>query len=128
MKALLDTSTLLMIVTDDIRLSAAVRAIYLQPDNDLFVSMAAIWELALKINLGKIKISQPLHEFILHHIRGNDIKILNIELPHILTLEKIPVAIINPFTRLVLSQCICENIPLLSNNEEYDSCPVTRIW
>ncbi|HPG40666.1 MAG TPA: type II toxin-antitoxin system VapC family toxin [bacterium] len=128
MKAMLDTSTFFMVITNDSRLGAAVRDIYLHPDNDIFISMAVLWELAIKTELGKLQLGEPLADFIRHHIRGNDIKIMNIDLPHILALDQIPASITNPFTRLILSQCICENIPLLGANAEYDNCPVTKIW
>jgi len=128
MKAMLDTQTLFWIITDDSRLSTNVRDIYLDTDNQVFISMALLWEMAIKINLGKLIINGTLADFITNHIKGNAIQIMAIELAHILALDNIPEQHFSLFTRLVLAQCLYENIPILSANAEYDVCPVTRIW
>lgn len=128
MKVLLDTQALLWIVTQDSRLSATARDIYLDSENEIMLSMASVWELALKISLNKLTINESLPEFIQNHVKANDIKILTIELPHILALEKLPWHHRNPFDRIIISQSINDNIPILSANEELDLYPVTRIW
>jgi PIN domain nuclease of toxin-antitoxin system len=128
MKVLLDTQTLLWIVTQNSQLSAVARDIYLDEDNEILLSMASIWELALKISLNKLTMKESLPEFVQNHVKANDIKILNIELPHILALEKLPWHHRNPFDRIIISQSMKENIPILSANEELDFYSVTRIW
>ncbi len=102
--------------------------LYLDEQNTIFVSMASLWELAIKSSLGKISFEMPLEDFVEEHIRGNDIEILNIELPHILRIEKLPFHHRDPFDRLIIAQQIEENLPIISADEIFDAYGVQRIW
>ncbi len=128
MKYLLDTHTLLWIVTNDPRLSKRAKSLYLNSDNLIFFSIANLWEMTIKISLKKLSIDESLREFTQNHIKGNDIKFLNIELPHILSLENLPYHHRDPFDRLIISQCIHENISILSSDRVFDLYPIKRIW
>jgi len=128
MKCLIDTHTLLWIVTGDQKLSDRARDIYLNTENLIFFSMAGLWEMAIKISLNKLFLEGPLKDFIHTHIKGNDIKILNIEVKHILSLENLPFYHRDPFDRLLISQSMNENIPILSSDKAFDLYPVKRIW
>ena len=103
MKYLIDTQTLLWIVTDDPRLSQEAKHIYLDSENEIFLSMASIWELAIKSSLGKLTFEKSLEEFVDEHVKENDIQILNIELPHVLRIEQLPFYHRDPFDRLLIS-------------------------
>ncbi len=84
--------------------------------------------MTIKISLKKLSIDESLREFTQNHIKGNDIKFLNIELPHILSLENLPYHHRDPFDRLIISQCIHENISILSSDRVFDLYPIKRIW
>ena len=84
--------------------------------------------MAIKISIGKLSIDYPLQEFVDHHIKGNDIKIMQIELPHIIKIEKLPFHHRDPFDRLIISQGMVEDIPIISSDDRFDSYPVKRIW
>lgn len=128
MRYLLDTHTLLWIITDDRQLSGKVRKLFLDEKNDIVISMASIWELAIKISLGKLEIRGHLPDFVKEHILGNNITILSIELPHLYNLETQPFYHRNPFDRLMISQSIFEKLPIISRNEALDNYPIRRIW
>ena len=128
MKYLIDTHTLLWIVTDSPKLSARAKSLYLDVQNTIFVSLASLWELAIKSSLGKISFEMPLEDFVEEHIRDNDIEILSIELPHILRIEKLPFHHRDPFDRLIIAQQIEENLPVISADEIFDAYGVKRIW
>lgn len=128
MKYLLDTHTLLWIVNDDPRLSKKSKQVYLNSENLILFSIASLWEIAIKISLKKLSIEEPLNEFIQIHIKGNDIKFLNIEVPHILLLENLPYHHRDPFDRLIVTQCIHEDITLLSSDKMFDLYPIKRVW
>lgn len=128
MKYLIDTHTLLWIVTKNPRLSDKAKAIYLNSENEILFSLASIWEMAIKISIKKLSINEPLNDFIQNHVKGNDIKILNIELSHILILENLPFFHRDPFDRLIICQSINENIPIISSDRLFDSYHVNRIW
>jgi PIN domain nuclease of toxin-antitoxin system len=128
MRLIFDTHTLLWIVTNDSKLSKKAKSLFLNSKNEILFSFASIWEMAIKINLGRLSIDQSLKEFIKHHIKGNDIKLLSIELNHILLLENLPQHHRDPFDRLLICQAIAENIPIISSDKDLDLYTIKRIW
>jgi len=125
---LLDTHTLLWIVKDDPQLSLLARDMYLNPENNIFVSLASIWELTLKSSIGKLLLTKPLDEFVEEHVKGNDIQLLNIEFPHIVRLEKLPFYHRDPFDRMIIAQLIENNLTILSADKMFDRYGVKRVW
>ncbi len=128
MKYLIDTHTLLWIVTKNKKLSKKVKDIYLNSENQIFISLASLWEMAIKINLKKLSINEPLKDFVKNQIKSNDINILDIKTKHILLLENLPYYHKDPFDRLIISQSINEQIPLLSFDKVFDKYSIKRIW
>ena len=128
MKYLLDTHTLLWIVTNDPRLSKKAKNAYLNSENLICFSIASLWEMAIKISLKKLSIEEPLSEFIQNQIKANDIKFLNIEVPHILALENLAYHHRDPFDRLIIAQSIHEEITILSSDKIFDLYPIKRFW
>ena len=128
MNYLLDTHALLWIVTDDLQLSDKAKQIFLDSEKRLYLSMASVWELAIKSSLSKISLGMPLEEFINSHVRGIDIDILEIKLPHVLRIENLPFIHRDPFDRLIISQAIEDNLIIVGNDSLFDQYNVTRIW
>ena len=128
MKYLLDTHTLLWITREDDQLSPIAREIYLDQHHDIFISMASLWEMSIKISLGKLNVHMPLAEFVKFHVRGNQINILDIKLPHIEQIEILPLHHRDPFDRLIVTQAMVENMPILSRDSHFDLYPVKRVW
>jgi PIN domain nuclease of toxin-antitoxin system len=128
MDYLLDTHSLLWIVTDDPRLSTKAKELFLDDDNEIYFSIASIWELAIKISLKRVILDEPLDIFIKSHIQGNNIKILPIEIKHVLKVENLPFHHRYPFDRLIISQGIVENIPIITKDSDFESYPIKKIW
>jgi len=128
LKYLIDTHTLLWIITNDPQLSKKAKDLYLNSKNTIYLSLASLWEMAIKISLNKLFIDAKLKDFVQNHIKGNDIKILNIELSHILSLENLPYHHRDPFDRLLICQSSNENMPLISSDKIFDFYHVKRIW
>lgn len=124
MSYLLDTQTLLWIVVDHPQLSRRVRGIYLDQANEVFLSNASIWEMAIKISIGKLKLDDTLENFVSKHVKGNGTKILQIELEHLYPLENIPFHHRDPFNRLIISQSMVTNYPVLSSDQKFDLYPI----
>ena len=70
----------------------------------------------------------PLEEFVSEHITGNNIAILEIKLPHVLRIEQLPFHHKDPFDRLIISQSIEDNLPILGNDTVFDRYNIKRIW
>ena len=128
MKYLIDTHTLLWIVTDSAKLSKRAKKIYLDRSNKIFLSMASLWELAIKSSLDKLSLEKSLDDFVVEHIKGNDIQILDIEIPHIFRVEQLPFHHRDPFDRMIIAQLIENNLPILGSDKAFDSYKVKRVW
>ncbi len=128
MDYLIDTHTLLWIVTDSPKLSKRAKELYLDSENKIVISLSSIWELAIKSSIGKLILKKSLENFIEEHIKGNNIQILNIELPHILRIEKLPFYHRDPFDRMIISQQIENNLTIIGADSIFDKYGVKRIW
>lgn len=128
MMLLLDTHTFLWFLLDDDRLSATASALITDPANDIAVSPATYWEIAIKISLGKYALPEPYDVFIAREIATNDFRILPIEPKHTAILIMLPFHHRDPFDRLLIAQAMVEAIPILSVDTAFDAYPVTRLW
>jgi PIN domain nuclease of toxin-antitoxin system len=128
MKFLLDTHALLWILSEDKRLSEDAKNEYLNRENTIFLSMASIWEMSIKISLNKLKLRNSLEKIVEEHVVGNDIKLLRIESSHIYPLQKLPFYHRDPFDRLIICQAMYEKMPIISSDKNFDLYSVERIW
>ena len=128
MKYLIDTHTFLWIIEDNKNLTDKVRTIYIDNSNEIYLSVASIWEMAIKISLNKLSIRGQLVKFIDRHAIENNIHLLSIQPHHIFPIENLPFHHRDPFDRLLLSQCLQEKMHLLSNDKEFDKYGIDRIW
>ncbi len=128
MNVLLDTHTLIWLSISPNRLSEKVRNLLSDTDNNLFLSIASVWEMQIKLQLSKLTIELPLPELIETQKQTNGLQILPIELSHIYTLDGLPNHHRDPFDRILVAQAIFEKIPLLSIDAIFDAYPINRIW
>lgn len=125
---LADTHTLLWIVIDDNKLSNKVKKLFLDEQNEIFVSVASLWEIAIKVSLKRLELGQSLNDFYLKHIIGNKIRLLDIKVGHLAVLETLEFHHRDPFDRLIVCQSIFEKIPILSSDKVFSNYPIKRIW
>ena len=84
MKVILDTQVLIWWANDVSNISDRVQNIIFDVDNELLVSLASIWEIQIKVSLGKLILPRPLPDIIAAQVKENQIKIMQIELSHII--------------------------------------------
>jgi PIN domain nuclease of toxin-antitoxin system len=125
---LLDTHSLLWFLLDDPRLSIPGLATIEDPLNNVEVSPASYWEIAIKIRLGKYSLPEPYQTFMEREIADNDFRILPIEPKHTAMLTTMPLYHRDPFDRLLVAQASIEGIPLVSADARLDAYGITRIW
>jgi PIN domain nuclease of toxin-antitoxin system len=128
MKLLLDTHTFLWWVTDDPRLSGAARTIMAEGNNDLFLSAASGWEIAIKARLGRLQLPSNLKEYIAKQMQSNAIAVLPIQLNHALHVCKLPDHHKDPFDRMLIAQSQLENLPLLTKDPVIAKYDVVIVW
>jgi PIN domain nuclease of toxin-antitoxin system len=128
MKALLDTHALLWWVTNNPQLSATAQAVIVNPQNDLYISVASCWEIIIKFNTGKLPLPEPPIQFIQSCLSYNQFQSLAIDLPHILQIANLPEVHKDPFDRILIAQAQIENIPILTIDHLIVQYPVQTIW
>lgn len=128
MKVLLDTHTFIWWDDDHKQLSPRALAICQDRENTMLLSIASVWEMQIKIQLGKLKFSLPLEDKIQHQQEMNGLEILPISLKHVFTLGQLPHHHRDPFDRLLIAQCINEGIPMISHDSLLRPYPVQIIW
>jgi PIN domain nuclease of toxin-antitoxin system len=128
MRLLLDTHAFLWFILDEPQLSSTARALIADPGNEIDVSPATYWEIAIKIRLGKYILPDPFQEFMEREIAINRFNILHIEPRHVAPLTTLPFHHKDPFDRLLVAQAMVEQIPLVSNDSDLDAYPIQRLW
>jgi PIN domain nuclease of toxin-antitoxin system len=127
MKLLLDTHTFLWFIEDSPKLSAEAKGL-LESEADLLLSIASIWEMAIKINIGKLSLPPPFDEFISDQLSRNTIELFPIRLAHLGLLSTLPFHHRDPFDRLLIAQAITEQYPIVSIDDKFDAYSVRRLW
>lgn len=128
MRLLLDTHTFLWFVLNDSQLSRVADALITDPTNDVLISPATYWEIAIKAGKKKLDLLAPYDDFMMRGIEGNDFEILPIETRHTSLLTRLPMHHKDPFDRLLVAQALVERIPVVSVDSALDDYGVTRLW
>ncbi len=120
MLLLLDTHILIWFLEGNKLLSKSRRQIISNPQNDVFVSIASLWETAIKISVGKLTLKQPLAD-VVKQIVVQDIEILPIMPEHTLQVSTLPFHHRDPFDRLIIAQAQIENLMIISDDSNFGS-------
>jgi len=127
MKYLLDTQVLLWIFGESDKLSVIATQIIKDQGNSLYVSKASFWEVAIKVSIGKLTLPFEL-DVLIQETLSNNIEILEIEMSHILKIISLPLHHRDPFDRLIISQAMIEDIPVISSDDQFLLYSMERIW
>lgn len=128
MKLLLDTHTFIWWDSEPSKLPPRVLALCQDRQNDLWFSVASIWEMQIKLQLGKLQLTLPLKEIIGSQQRTNGIELLPITFEHVLALESLPAHHKDPFDRLLVAQAIVEDALLVSADPNIARYAVRVVW
>lgn len=128
MSLLLDTQALLWFLLDDPRLSGKAQAGIVANEVAIFVSPASIWEIAIKISLGKYALPAPFATFWGEQLQTNDFSLLPISVFHSARVVDLPFHHRDPFDRLIIAQSLVEKIPVVSSDDTFDRYGVERVW
>ena len=124
---LLDTQAFLHIRMNHPALPERVRRLYADPAQMIYLSVASVWEITIKLSLKKLNISGRLRDFIESADRLA-IQTLLITRDHVLGVEKLAFHHRDPFDRLLVAQCKFEKLDIVSADESFDDYGVRRIW
>jgi len=128
MKLLLDTHTFIWWSSEPDRLSPRVLSLCEDIENSLILSVASIWEMQIKLQLGKLKLHIPLQNLVESQQKANNIQILSIDQEHVFELHNLPTHHNDPFDRLLIVQANVEGAHLVSKDEILARYQVKLLW
>ena len=119
MKILLDTHAFIWLDTQPEKLSKTAMEVCQDIDNQLYLSIASVWEMQIKAQLGKLELKIPLADMVKVQKQENDLNILTITLEHIYQLQMLPFHHNDPFDRLIIAQSFLENMTIISADGKF---------
>ncbi|MCZ2342222.1 MAG: type II toxin-antitoxin system VapC family toxin [Bacteroidales bacterium] len=131
MNLLLDTHTLIWFADSDPNLSAHALSFIADPANNLFLSMASVWEMAIKCGIGKLTLSPNYKEYLSKAISGYDISILGITCADCVSYSTLPFPNPkhrDPYDRMIVIHALRYALVLLSIDDKLDGFGVNRLW
>ena len=131
MNVVLDTHTLLWFIDGNSQLSSTARAVIEDASNTSYVSTASLWEIAIKVSLGKLTLQEPFDPFIPQQLQRNGFLVLGIQVDHTAMVATLPFPRADhrdPFARLIIAQAMVERVPIVSRDNKFDAYPITRMW
>ncbi|GAA3992216.1 type II toxin-antitoxin system VapC family toxin [Mucilaginibacter dorajii] len=127
MQLLIDTQAILWFQASDDRLSKQAKQLIDDPNNRCYVSIASMWEMAIKVALNKLQIEigyENLHDY----LRASRFDILDINQSHLNKIISLPHHHGDPFDRLIISQAITENLTIISADQHFKAYTVHTLW
>lgn len=128
MKLLVDTCTALWLATDDPELSPTARKLCLDPDNNLYLSVASAWEIAVKYSQRRLVLPAPPDEFVRDFRKLFRIYTLALVESAALHVARIPRHHKDPFDRILVCQSIVHGLAILSPDALLAQYPVRLLW
>jgi PIN domain nuclease of toxin-antitoxin system len=128
MKLLLDTNVFIWLNDAPSRVKDRVMTVIANPDNNLFLSLTSIWEMQIKIQLGKLELSDALPDILKTQQVENNLQVLTIDVNHIWSLENLPNHHRDPFDRLLIAQAQTEGMTLVSADGIFELYDVDLLW
>ncbi len=128
MKILLDTHAFIWLDFQPEKLTKKAIEVCQDTSNELYLSMASLWEMQIKAQLGKLKLKIPLEEMLALQQQENDLKVLNFSLAHIYQLQLLPFHHNDPFDRIIIAQSMLENMTLISVDEKLKAYNIAVLW
>jgi PIN domain nuclease of toxin-antitoxin system len=127
-RALLDTHAFLWWASGAAEYSPAGRAVLSDPQNEILVSAASAWEIAIKVSLGKLTRPTTPERYLPDRLRRHGMLALPVELAHALRVSRLPPIHADPFDRLLVAQAQVEGVPIVTADPAIARYDVDVIW
>ena len=124
MTYLIDTHILIWYALNDSQLSPKITAEIKDLNNQILISKASLWEMAIKINIGKLNLQGLPFADLENLLLANNIAVLDIQFEHFNTLLTLPLLHSDPFDRLIISQAIVHDFTIISDDGKFQLYPI----
>jgi len=127
-RVLLDTHVWLWMQSDPTKLSPESIALVENPENELIFSAASSWEIAIKYQLGRLRLPVPPHEYVPDRLATSGVRTIAVEHAHALHTATLPTHHRDPIDRILVAQAQLVEIPILSADPQFLAYEVQVIW
>ena len=128
MRLLIDTRALLWFLEGSPELSPAAKSAIEDGANEKFISHATPWEIAIKVNLGKLKLFFPFQELFPQIVRDNGFNFWASDFRHYYNLLQLPRLHGDPFDRLIIAQALVDDLTRVTCDQHMPKYGVRIIW
>jgi PIN domain nuclease of toxin-antitoxin system len=128
MKLLMDTCAFLWLADGSPELSATAAEAFLDEDNDLYLSTASAWEIAIKYSIRKLQLSKRPEIFVPHNRLRSGIESLPVDEEAALYVEKLPLLHGDPFDRLLVAQAVVHGMTIVTSDPKILQYAVRTLW
>lgn len=125
---LFDTHALLWAMVDDPRLGDQAKRLFDDGETPIVVSAASIWEIAIKVSLGKLSLSKRLEELVESDLPAQGIPVLGVEARHAIAVQRLPFHHRDPFDRVLAATAQVDRLTMVSRDPVFEHYGVPRIW
>lgn len=127
MNYLIDTHTFLWAISEDDQLSDTAKDLIEQVENTIYLSIASLWEMSIKISINKLELEEAFETLVPRELYNFNIQLM-IDIEHLVTLSSLPLHHRDPFDRLIISQSLIEKLPIISRDEKFYHYDINQIW
>lgn len=127
MRYLLDTHVIIWLAKDSLELPRGVKELVEHPDNDIFICAASLWEIAIKMNLGKLDLKLPLDK-LLDDIKSCGFNTLQIDDKYLCKLLELPYIHKDPFDRLIIATALIDDLTIVTADDNIQKYDVPWVW
>jgi len=127
MKVLLDTHVWLWMQAEPEKLGAVARELIDDEQNELLLSAASVWEIAIKVGAGRLRLPEPVTRYVPSRMQSSGVSALTVSHAHAAGVAALPSHHKDPFDRLLVAQALVESVPILSSDAQLDAYDSERI-
>jgi len=124
---LLDTQCWLWALSEPEKLNNTAQNLIADETNRLYLSVASVWEIGIKVKIGKLSLPEAFEDFIASRFRQFDITSLNITVYHAIVASNLPLHHKDPFDRMLIAQAKAEDLPILTTDNMFKLYDVSLI-
>ncbi len=128
MRVLIDSHALIWAVDEPSRLGPIAASTIRDPAIDRLVSVATIWEIAIKAGLKKLALTLPYRQWVEKSLDDLSAELLPIEVAHAEALASLPAHHRDPFDRMMIAQALVEGTPVVTVDSSFDAYGISRLW